>query len=72
MKRENIIRAWKDAAYRSSLSETERANLPEHPAGLIELVGSDLGAAAGGARNTNPSTVWACTLPTMVCYRYTC
>ncbi|HEX6292735.1 MAG TPA: mersacidin/lichenicidin family type 2 lantibiotic [Herpetosiphonaceae bacterium] len=45
---ENIIRAWKDEEYRASLSETERAALPEHPAGLVELTDEELGLAAGG------------------------
>ncbi len=44
----DIIRAWKDAAYRNSLSESERALLPQNPAGLIELNDADLSGAAGG------------------------
>ena len=34
----DIIRAWKDPEYRSTLSVT-----PAHPAGLIELADRDLG-----------------------------
>ena len=30
----NIIRAWKDESYRSSLSEAELAALPANPAGV--------------------------------------
>ena len=70
MKRENIIRAWKDAAYRASLSEAERAHLPENPAGLIELDDSALAGAAGLARPTNPTYTWVCTLRTMMCCMY--
>jgi mersacidin/lichenicidin family type 2 lantibiotic len=44
----NIIRAWKDEAYRQSLSDSERAQLPANPAGLIELTEDDLEAIAGG------------------------
>ena len=33
----DIVRAWKDPEYRASLSEVERAQLPAHPSGLIEL-----------------------------------
>jgi mersacidin/lichenicidin family type 2 lantibiotic len=44
----DIIRAWKDAEYRLSLNEAQRAQLPDHPAGLIELQGTDLQAIAGG------------------------
>jgi mersacidin/lichenicidin family type 2 lantibiotic len=45
----NIIHAWKDEEYRLGLSEDERARLPEHPAGLIELADAALDEAAGGA-----------------------
>jgi mersacidin/lichenicidin family type 2 lantibiotic len=48
MSQENIIRAWKDENFRQQLSEKERALLPEHPAGAIELAEADLGAVAGG------------------------
>jgi mersacidin/lichenicidin family type 2 lantibiotic len=45
----DIIRAWKDEDYRLNLSEEQRAQLPEHPSGLIELTFADLGGVAGGA-----------------------
>jgi mersacidin/lichenicidin family type 2 lantibiotic len=55
MSRLNIIRAWKDEAYRMSLSAAERALLPDNPAGAIELADPELGQAAGGAvRNARP------------------
>jgi mersacidin/lichenicidin family type 2 lantibiotic len=50
MSKQNIIRAWKDEAYRRSLSDAERALLPENPAGLIELTDAELGAVTGGQR----------------------
>jgi len=37
MSKVNIIRAWKDEAYRLSLSDAERALLPANPVGAIEL-----------------------------------
>ena len=37
MSTSDVIRAWKDEAYRLSLSEEERALLPENPAGEMEL-----------------------------------
>lgn len=49
MNKESIIRAWKDPAYRASLSPEQRAELPEHPAGVAELDDATLGHAAGGA-----------------------
>ena len=43
-----IIRAWKDEEYLSSLGETERVLLPQNPAGFVELSDDDLGGANGG------------------------
>jgi mersacidin/lichenicidin family type 2 lantibiotic len=50
MSQEMVVRAWKDEEYRLSLSEAERALLPENPAGSFELSDAelDLVAAAGG------------------------
>ena len=48
MSQVNVIRAWKDEEYRLSLSEAERAALPQNPAGLVELPEADLANAAGG------------------------
>jgi mersacidin/lichenicidin family type 2 lantibiotic len=48
MSHRKIIRAWKDEDYRLSLSEAERALLPEHPAGALELTDAQLEGAAGG------------------------
>jgi mersacidin/lichenicidin family type 2 lantibiotic len=41
----DIIRAWKDPSYRAGLSATQRAQLPTHPAGAIELPEPALHAA---------------------------
>ncbi len=43
-----IIRAWKDEEYRMSLSESDRAALPAHPAGIVELSDEELSGVAGG------------------------
>ncbi|WP_009630787.1 mersacidin/lichenicidin family type 2 lantibiotic [Synechocystis sp. PCC 7509] len=51
MSHENIIRAWKDEEFRNSLSEKERALLPENPVGLVELTNNELGNVSGGRRN---------------------
>ena len=52
MSSSNVIRAWKDEDYRLSLSEAERAKLPENPAGLIELSDEDLSDATGATTTT--------------------
>ena len=47
MSTNEIIRAWKDAEYRASLSEAARAALPAHPSGTIGLAGAGIGGARG-------------------------
>ncbi|MCG5444042.1 mersacidin/lichenicidin family type 2 lantibiotic [Micromonospora sp. NIE79] len=44
------VRAWTDPVYRSGLSDAERADLPDNPAGLIEP--SDEDAFGAGAAAT--------------------
>ncbi len=55
MSHRKTIRAWKDEDFRLSLSEAERALLPEHPVGLVELSDDQLGVVAGGV------TIWIST-----------
>ncbi len=54
---DKIIRAWEDAEYRMSLSEEERAKLPENPVGQIELTEDELsevmGARSGASHTCN-------------------
>jgi len=45
----NIIRAWKDEAYRQGLSTEEQALLPANPAGEIELTEAELDAISGAS-----------------------
>jgi len=49
MSHKDVVRAWKDKKYRLSLSEAERAQLPPHPAGAVELTNADLGVVSGSA-----------------------
>lgn len=44
----DIIRAWKDEEYRNSLTEEQRSQLPENPAGQIQLSDEEMEAVAGG------------------------
>jgi mersacidin/lichenicidin family type 2 lantibiotic len=50
MKKEDVVRAWKDPAYRASLSAEEREALPGCPAGspLAELHEEQLLGIVGG------------------------
>ena len=75
MRTEDIIRAWKDEAYRESLSEEQQANLPDSPAGMVELGADGLTQAAGGAIVPIPITFFfICTslCPTLIFDTHVC
>ena len=55
MAKVDIVRAWKDEEYRASLTQAERALLPAHPAGLIELDDEEMKKVMGG-RGQQPTT----------------
>jgi mersacidin/lichenicidin family type 2 lantibiotic len=44
----DVVRAWKDEEYRSSLTEAQRAQLPENPAGMIDLTDEAINEVVGG------------------------
>lgn len=69
MKRDQIIRAWKDEEYRSGLSASELSLLPENPAGIVELSGADLEEVDGRAFAFGLDTV---TIITCLTYCYVC
>ena len=71
MKKEQIIRAWKDEQYRSSLTEAERQTMPEHPSGIVQLSEFEM-EAVDGQTGFTLYTTWTVTFdyvcfPTMVC-----
>ncbi|QRK04684.1 mersacidin/lichenicidin family type 2 lantibiotic [Archangium violaceum] len=45
----DIVRAWKDADYRMSLTQEQLAQLPENPVGAVELSDEQLQGAGGVA-----------------------
>ena len=49
MSKVDVIRAWKDEEYRQSLTEAQRASVPPHPSGLIELKTEEMGGVLGGS-----------------------
>jgi mersacidin/lichenicidin family type 2 lantibiotic len=67
MSYEKIIRAWKDLDYRLSLSEAERAQLPNHPAGLVELTEKDLEPLLGEGTGATGKLCGAWTINTPTC-----
>jgi len=56
MSKLDIIRAWKDEDYANSLTDVQRAMLPQNPAGIIELTDQDLNGAGGGEIATATAT----------------
>jgi mersacidin/lichenicidin family type 2 lantibiotic len=69
MNKNDVIRAWKDPAYRATLSAEEQAALPHHPAGLTELSDEQL-VTMGGA--TVATTAPNCTNYTFLNWRSCC
>jgi mersacidin/lichenicidin family type 2 lantibiotic len=65
----DIVRAWKDPLYRASLSAEELAQLPDNPAGAIELSEDRLKVVAGGIPQT---TARGCTEFTFLGWRSCC
>ena len=63
----DIIRAWKDEEYRNSLTEEQRSQLPENPAGIVELSDEDMEALAGGYLNAAVGLQPAGQTPVMAC-----
>jgi mersacidin/lichenicidin family type 2 lantibiotic len=68
MNKKDVIRAWKDPVYRASLSPEELAQLPAHPAGVIELGDEQLEARVSGGTTTAPM----CTNYTYFNLKYCC
>ena len=48
MKKQDIIRAWRDSEFYASLSEEDRAALPMNPAALPDVEDDVLNSVAGG------------------------
>jgi mersacidin/lichenicidin family type 2 lantibiotic len=48
MSEQDIIRAWKDENYWENLDEQQRSQLPDNPAGIIELTQTEMETIAGG------------------------
>ena len=58
MSREDTIRAWKDEDFRAGLSDAQRSQLLEHPAGPLELSNDDLDLVAGGKTIGGSCEIW--------------
>jgi mersacidin/lichenicidin family type 2 lantibiotic len=69
MKKKDVIRAWRDGEYYSSLSNEERAALPDSPASVIDLGDEVLANISGGCSYFQGCTSAMCTpCPPKYCY----
>jgi mersacidin/lichenicidin family type 2 lantibiotic len=71
----DIVRAWKDTAYRQSLSADDLALLPANPVGEIELSDAELESIQGaqGVDSLNSMSALICvnsTLAASFCITY--
>ncbi len=63
MKKDKVIKAWKDEKFRESLSAEDQALLPDNPAGFVELTDEDLESITGGVPTTGSSPqICSCTV----------
>ncbi len=58
--REQLLRAWKDPAYRATLSAEEMAQLREIPTSLAELSDEELEMIAGGSDKCDSTCSTSC------------
>jgi mersacidin/lichenicidin family type 2 lantibiotic len=56
----DVIRAWKDEQYRASLTEEQRASLPENPVGMVDVSEANLEAVVGGLKNVSSESNTSC------------
>jgi len=69
----DVVRAWKDEEYWNSLSEEQKAQLPENPAGMIELTDEEINGVVGGTGWGNYFTITAeCLCPSSLTGRCRC
>jgi mersacidin/lichenicidin family type 2 lantibiotic len=55
----DVVRAWRDYDFWRSLSEGDRARIPENPAGVVELMDAEMEFVAGGSDSND--TCGSCT-----------
>ena len=69
MKKNDVIRAWRDGEFYSSLTSEQRTALPESPAAVIDLNDDTLASISGGCSYSYCPTSAICTpCPPKYCY----
>jgi len=60
MSKNDVIQYWKNEEHRLNISDEARANLPENPAGLVELTDEALDdLISGGGSGVDDSCGWS-------------
>jgi mersacidin/lichenicidin family type 2 lantibiotic len=69
MKKQQILTAWRDEEYLLSLSDEERAEIPEHPAGALAVDDDVLRTITGGCATTGfcPTSAYCTPCGVKVC-----
>jgi mersacidin/lichenicidin family type 2 lantibiotic len=68
MKKIDLARAFKDEDYYLSLTESERASLPVHPAAMIEVSEDELRAVTGATAEACTTSGWCSPCPPINCF----
>jgi mersacidin/lichenicidin family type 2 lantibiotic len=70
MKRKDVIRAWRDGEFYSSLTDEQRAAMPESPASVIDLGDEVLASISGGCSIEVgcPTSAYCTPCPPKYCY----
>lgn len=68
MKKKQILEAWRDEEYYLSLSEEERARVPEHPSGILDVEDDILGTITGGCGTIKYTSGYCTPCPPAHCY----
>lgn len=69
MKRKDVIRAWRDGEFYASLTDEQRAAMPDSPASVIDLGDDVLATISGGCSYEYCPTSAICTpCPPKHCY----
>lgn len=69
MKRKDVIRAWRDGEFYSSLTDEQRAAMPESPASVIDLDDEVLATISGGCSFEDcPTSAYCTPCPPKHCY----
>ncbi|HVJ82921.1 MAG TPA: mersacidin/lichenicidin family type 2 lantibiotic [Planctomycetia bacterium] len=68
----DVVRAWKDEAYRNELPEAARAALPANPAGVVDLADVQAENVNGGATSLIVTILFGCLSGKVSCNKAYC